>query len=66
MASKNKLTTAPYKPSREDAARDRRYRAEDAVRTLTRADEIKKDKGLMRDVKTYAREQKKTLDKVCK
>lgn len=48
----------------ESEARERRYRAEDALRTLTRAKEIERDRALMRDVKTVAREQLKTLQNV--
>ncbi len=33
---------------------ERRYRTQDALRTLTRAEEIRKDKALMRDVKKEA------------
>jgi hypothetical protein len=56
----------PGKMSAEDKRRQMKYMAEDAVRTLTRADEIKKDKTLMGHVKKHAREQVKTLQKVCK
>jgi hypothetical protein len=40
--------------------------AEDAIRTLTRAEEIKKDSNLMQHVKKHAAEQVKTMQKVCK
>lgn len=46
------------------SAEDKRWRAEDAIRTLTRADEIKRDAGLMREVKRMAGQQAKTLQKV--
>lgn len=55
---------APTKMSREQAAQERRWRAEDALRTLSRADEIKRDAGLMRDVRGMANEQMKALQKV--
>lgn len=57
--AQNKLTVA-Y-PSGES---ERKYRAEDALRTITRANEMMKDKALMRDVKACAREQQKALSKV--
>jgi hypothetical protein len=44
----------------------KRYRAEEAMRTLMRASEHMKDKGLMRDVKRWAREQAAALNKVAK
>jgi hypothetical protein len=43
---------------------DRRWRAEDAIRTLTRAEEIRGDKGLMRDVARHAQQQAAALKKV--
>lgn len=48
------------------AADERKWRAEDALRTLTRADEIRKDAQLMRDVKKCAAEQIKTAQTVIK
>lgn len=47
--------------SAEDKKRMRRYRAEDALRTLTRAEEIRADKELMGDIRALAKEQMKTL-----
>lgn len=77
MAKGNKLsniikTTAPCdmsmprSMSTQDKMRERKYRAEDAIRTLQRAEEIRKDKTLMRDVKTVAQEQMKQLQTVAK
>lgn len=57
---------APYKPSKEDEARERRYRAEDALRSIQRADEIRKDSKLMNDVKQLAKEQMETAKRYCK
>lgn len=53
-----------YKPTKEDEARERRYRAEDALRTLSRAEEIRSDRGLMRDVKSHAKDQIKAVSRV--
>lgn len=50
--------------SKDSDARERKYRAEDALRTLSRADEIRSDKGLMRDVKSHAKQQIKVASKV--
>lgn len=55
-----------YRQTKEDIARQRRYAAEDAIRTLTRADEIKGDKRLMSDVQALAKEQMKTAQKFAK
>jgi hypothetical protein len=46
--------------------RERRYRAEDALRDIERAEQHKTNKQLMSDVKTLAREKVTALDKVCK
>lgn len=54
----------PYKPSREEQARQRRYQAEDDLRTITRAQEVQKDRTRMAAVKTIAREQMKSLANV--
>ena len=55
-------TAAPHKPSKSDQDREQKYRAQEALSTLTRAAEIKKDSALMRDVKTLA---KQTMNAVC-
>lgn len=57
---------APSKISTEDKARMRRYEAEDAIRTLQRADEIRRDKDLCKDMKALAKEQMEALKKVAK
>jgi hypothetical protein len=44
----------------------KRYRAEEAMRTLMRASEHMKDKALMRDVKRLAKTQAAALHKVAK
>lgn len=44
---------------------DMKWRARDALSTLTRAQEITRDKALMKHVKQEAREQAKALSKVC-
>ncbi len=40
---------------------ERRYRAQDAARTLARAEEIRRDKALMKDVKSHV----KMMSKAC-
>ncbi len=55
---------APVKRTKEDEERERRYRAEDALRSLQRAEEVKTDKALMRDVKLLAKEQMEALGKI--
>lgn len=44
----------------------KRYRAEEAMRTLVRAGEHMKDKALMRDVRRIAKEHAAALSKVAK
>jgi hypothetical protein len=46
------------------SAEDKRWRAENALQTLTRAEQIRADSALMADVKKYAQDQVKTLSKV--
>lgn len=68
----NKLSKPADKPAKAPAAMvgspyaavDRKYKAEDALRTLTRADEIRRDGSLMKDVQKLAKEQMGTLAKV--
>lgn len=56
-------TAYPAKDEAHDM-RERRYRAEEALRTLCRADEIRRDRLLMADIKIVAREQRKSLEGV--
>lgn len=56
-------STALYKPAKADVDRERRYRAEDGLKAIQRADEIKKDKGLLKDIKALVKEQVKALSK---
>lgn len=46
------------------SAMERRYQAESALSTLTRAQEIQKDRRLMSDVAKLAKEQVQSLQKV--
>lgn len=54
-----------YTPTKEDVAREKRYMAEDDIRTLQRAEEIKKDKSRMSAVKQMAKSQVQNLKKIC-
>jgi hypothetical protein len=66
---KNKLpANAPMPEAMESKkweAHERRYKAEDALRTIETAERHKADKGLMKDVKTMAKEKMKALGKIC-
>jgi hypothetical protein len=42
------------------------WRVRDALSTLSRADEIKRDRSLMKQVKAEAKKQVKSLSNVCK
>lgn len=48
-----------YRPSPEEAKERRRYEVEDAMRTLTRAEQIRREPKLMADVRTLATDLKK-------
>lgn len=70
MAKKNSLpvdmpcATASYKPSKADVERERKYRAEDALRVIQRAVEVKGNRQLMKDVKALVKEQAKAVSKL--
>ena len=61
VAKSSKSTSIGY-PSGYD---EKKYRTEDAMRTLMRAEELKKDKSLMRDVEAMAKEQAQKLSGLC-
>ncbi len=46
-------------------ARERKYRAEDALRDIERAEGHKRDKSLMGDVKKLAQDKVKSLKSIC-
>jgi predicted metal-dependent hydrolase len=52
------------KRSHEDEARERKWRAEEALRDIERAEGHKRDKGLMKDVKACAKEKMKAYGKL--
>lgn len=75
MAKKQKLPVAkpsttevagpsPYRITQADKDRERRYKAEDGLRAIQRAEEVRQDKQLMSDVKALAKEQVKALGKI--
>lgn len=75
MAKKSKLPTAKvtdcaspvaYRQTKEDQERQRRYAAEDGLRAIQRAEEIRGDKRLMGDIKSLAKEQMNNLQKFAK
>lgn len=63
-ARKAKVPPASAAPMPGMAHDEMRFRAEDALRTLHRADEIKADPHLMGHVKAHAREQRNHLSKI--
>ena len=46
-------------------AKEKRYRAEEALRDIERAERHKRDKELMKHVKSVAKEKIATMNKVC-
>lgn len=48
-----------------DEARERKYRAEDALRTMKEMKKIEADKALMRDAKALAKDEMKKLKGLC-
>jgi len=63
----HKSKSKPQVTSSIDTMRadEKRWRTEDAMRTLMRADDLKKDKALMRDVQKMAAEQAKKMNGLC-
>ncbi|MFB9952038.1 hypothetical protein ACFFP0_24580 [Rhizobium puerariae] len=63
----HKSKSKPQVTSSIDTMRadEKRWRTEDAMRTLMRADELKQDKALMRDVQKMAAEQAKKMSGLC-
>lgn len=73
-AMKNKLSGAVNKPvpvkivadsPKVDKSYEDKWRAEDDLRALQRAEEIRADKSRMKAAKSCAKEQMKNLKKVC-
>jgi hypothetical protein len=54
-------TTSNASPMKTDESRERKWKAEDALRDIERAEQHKKDKSLMKDVKSLAKEKIKSL-----
>lgn len=61
MAKAKTSEVAPASPSKGER---HSWEVDDALRTLTRAEEVKDDKGLMRDVAKKAREQAADMTKI--
>lgn len=57
---------APTMLTAADKSREKRWRAEDDLRALQRAEEILKDAARMREAKKIAQEQMEALQKVVK
>lgn len=57
---------AASKPTKEQMDRERRHRAEDGLRTLNQAEDIRSDKQRMADIKNLAQEQMEALKKFSK
>lgn len=58
----SKVTAA----DKEHKEHEMKWRAEDDLRTIQRAEEVKSDKSRMNMVKTLAKEQTEALKKICK
>lgn len=50
---------------RDDNTQERKWKAEEALRTIERAEEHRKDKSLMKDVKGLAKYKMNNLKKIC-
>lgn len=52
-------------PAKSDDSRERKWKAEDALRDIERAEGHKRDAKLMGDVKKLAKEKVNSLKKIC-
>jgi hypothetical protein len=60
------IQDTPSTSSNKDyEARERKYKAEDALRDIERAEQHKRDKALMGDVKKLAQDKVKSLKNIC-
>lgn len=62
-AGRPQVTSSIDKMRKDD---DRRWKVEGAMQTLMRADELKKDKALMKDVEALAKQQAAKMQNLCK
>jgi hypothetical protein len=60
-----KIVNDAPSPSKSDEARERKYKAEDALRTIKEYEKVKSDKSLMKDVKNLARDEMNKLKNIC-
>lgn len=66
VASASVPECMPSKPTSAQKEQERRWKAEDALRSIQRAEEVKRDKDLMKDVRELATEQVNNLKKFMK
>ena len=59
-----KIVSEPVE-TKADEGRERKWKAEDALRDIERAEGHKRDKALMADVKKLAAEKVKSLKDIC-
>jgi hypothetical protein len=59
------VNDTPMTSTKSDDARERKWKAEDALRDIERAEQHKRDKALMSDVKKLAQDKVKSLKNIC-
>lgn len=64
-SKKTKAASVGIAADMPSVADEKRWRVEEAMRTINRAEELKKDRGLMSDVKKAAMEQAKRVSGFC-
>lgn len=60
-----KIVNDAPRETKSDEARERKWRAEHALRDIERAEQHKRDKALMTDVKKLARDKVNSLKNIC-
>lgn len=61
----NSVDVAPSASTIKQTKEDRQWKAQDALRDIQRAEDHRKDKGLMKDVKNLAKKQMNDLKGFC-
>lgn len=55
------MATSKAVASKMQADQERKWQVQNAVQTLTQAGDIRKDKGMMKDVKAHVNQMQKTI-----
>lgn len=60
-----KIVSEPAPANKVDGDRERKWKAEDALRTVKEYERVRSDKSLMKDVKKLAQDEMRKLKQIC-